>query len=183
MIEGFVESIAHSDVWGWAHDSNAPDTPVSVALLLADEEIAVTEATMFRQDLLESRKGDGRCGFAFKLRRELPAEAQHIVKVRARFASGEVVWLDRLPSAVLRNRQDEPTGGPPLSDGATRQLIEPTNVEELFPGSSTQNINLKVFIVGPPRSGTSILYLAMQQVFDLPGYGESHVVPAIQRAI
>jgi hypothetical protein len=41
----------------------------------------------------------------------------------------------------------------------------------------------KVFIVGAPRSGTSILVFALKDVFGLPGYGESHVMPAFQRMI
>jgi Sulfotransferase family len=41
----------------------------------------------------------------------------------------------------------------------------------------------KVFISGAPRSGTSILLLAMKEVFDLPGHGESHVLPAINAMI
>jgi len=36
---------------------------------------------------------------------------------------------------------------------------------------------LQVFIMGPPRSGTSVTYYAMREVFKLPGYGESHVFP------
>ena len=42
---------------------------------------------------------------------------------------------------------------------------------------------LKVFIVGSPRSGTSITYYAMREVMGLPGYGESHVFPIFQRLI
>ena len=36
-------------------------------------------------------------------------------------------------------------------------------------------VPLKVFIVGPARSGTSITYMLMRRVFFLPGRGESHV--------
>jgi hypothetical protein len=39
----------------------------------------------------------------------------------------------------------------------------------------------KVFIAGAPRSGTSILLFAVKDVFGLPGYGESHVMPAINQ--
>lgn len=42
---------------------------------------------------------------------------------------------------------------------------------------------LKVFVLGPARSGTSITYFALQRVFGLPGDGESHVVPAFQRVV
>jgi len=42
---------------------------------------------------------------------------------------------------------------------------------------------LQVFIVGAPRSGTSIMLRAMKDVLGLPGYGESHAMPAFQRII
>jgi hypothetical protein len=42
---------------------------------------------------------------------------------------------------------------------------------------------LKVFILGPARSGTSATYFAIREVFRLPGEGESHVIPAYQRAV
>jgi len=43
--------------------------------------------------------------------------------------------------------------------------------------------NLQVFILGPARSGTSITYYAMREVFGLPGTGESHVMPIFQRVL
>jgi hypothetical protein len=42
---------------------------------------------------------------------------------------------------------------------------------------------LKVFIVGSARSGTSITYFAMREVFGLVGRGESHVFPIFQRIV
>jgi hypothetical protein len=41
----------------------------------------------------------------------------------------------------------------------------------------------KIFIAGAPRSGTSILLFAMKDVFGLPGFGESHVMPAINQMV
>lgn len=38
-----------------------------------------------------------------------------------------------------------------------------------------------VFILGPARSGTSILFLALQSVFEMSGLGEGHVFPIFQR--
>jgi hypothetical protein len=43
--------------------------------------------------------------------------------------------------------------------------------------SQSDQSPLKVFIMGPPRSGTSVTYYALREVFKLPGYGESHVFP------
>ncbi len=42
---------------------------------------------------------------------------------------------------------------------------------------------LKVFILGPARSGTSAMFYAMQSVFGLAGEGESHIMPGFQRAV
>jgi hypothetical protein len=42
---------------------------------------------------------------------------------------------------------------------------------------------LQIFVLGAARSGTSALFTALRSVFGLPGYGESHVIPAFQRMI
>lgn len=42
---------------------------------------------------------------------------------------------------------------------------------------------LKVFIVGAPRTGTSALYGALRNTFNLPGPGEGHVIPALSHAL
>ncbi len=42
---------------------------------------------------------------------------------------------------------------------------------------------LKVFVLGPARSGTSILLLGLRKVFGLSGYGESHVMPIFARML
>lgn len=42
---------------------------------------------------------------------------------------------------------------------------------------------LKVFLVGAPRSGTSILIFSLKDVFGLSGFGESHVMPVFQRMV
>ena len=43
--------------------------------------------------------------------------------------------------------------------------------------------SLNVFILGSPRSGTSITYYAMREVVGLKGRGESHVLPVFHRML
>ena len=50
-------------------------------------------------------------------------------------------------------------------------------------GKTPNPEGLKVFIVGSPRSGTSVLLRAIQSQFGLPARGESHVIPALAKAI
>lgn len=40
---------------------------------------------------------------------------------------------------------------------------------------------LRVFILGPARSGTSAMFYAMHALIGLPGEGESHIMPGFQR--
>ena len=42
---------------------------------------------------------------------------------------------------------------------------------------------LRVFVIGSPRSGTSVLLRAMHEIFGLPAHGESHVIPAVAHAV
>lgn len=48
---------------------------------------------------------------------------------------------------------------------------------------SSESAGTKVFIAGAPRSGTSILLYAMKHIFELPGFGESHVMPAFNQMV
>lgn len=43
--------------------------------------------------------------------------------------------------------------------------------------------HLKLFILGPARSGTSIMYFAAREVLGLKGKGESHVVPVFDQMV
>ena len=51
------------------------------------------------------------------------------------------------------------------------------------PNWLNQPPSLKIFILGAARSGTSAMFIALAEVLKLPGYGESHVMPAFQRMI
>jgi hypothetical protein len=42
---------------------------------------------------------------------------------------------------------------------------------------------MQVFVLGAPRTGTSITYYALHKIFGLPGRGESHVMPVFQRML
>src|SRR5215471_2643291 len=50
-------------------------------------------------------------------------------------------------------------------------------------GDELPTLPTKIFLAGAPRSGTSILLFALKSAFDLPGYGESHVMPAVDQMI
>lgn len=47
--------------------------------------------------------------------------------------------------------------------------------------NSTMKDPKQVFVLGPARSGTSVMLLALRRVFQLEGRGESHVLPIFWR--
>ncbi len=70
-------------------------------------------------------------------------------------------------------REARPAAAPPAPEATAPSAgIGAANVGEL-----------KIFVLGAARSGTSALFTALSTVFGLPGYGESHVIPAFQRMI
>lgn len=66
-------------------------------------------------------------------------------------------------------------------------VSETAPVADEIPGADKRihagNPPLKVFIVGPARSGTSIMFFAMSRIMGLPGFGESHVMPVFQKTV
>jgi len=61
--EGWVDGADCSQIWGWAWDKNNPGTRINVEIYDGSTLIAVASANLFREDLLNAGKGDGRHAF------------------------------------------------------------------------------------------------------------------------
>jgi SAM-dependent methyltransferase len=64
-LEGHVDLISSGLVSGWAYDPRHPDKSLLVEITVNDDRVARVKASLFRDDLLKLRYGDGRKGFAF----------------------------------------------------------------------------------------------------------------------
>ncbi len=71
MIEGHIDRIENSRIKGWAFNPSHPSEKVCLELHHLGELIGTFVANVFREDLRENGKGDGFCGFDYKLSREL----------------------------------------------------------------------------------------------------------------
>lgn len=78
---GHVDQVIDGKIRGWAFDPEAPDAAVEVVLKVADDEIARTNADIFRKDLLPHGIGDGHHGFEVALPRTASPS-----RISARFA-------------------------------------------------------------------------------------------------
>lgn len=63
LPEGWLDTADCTMVAGWAWDSARPNEPVEVRIEISNGEDMTVAATIFRQDLLQHWKGDGRHGF------------------------------------------------------------------------------------------------------------------------
>ena len=61
--EVFLDSFEQGTFKGWAWDKNQPDKRLQLELLDGDTIISITEASLFRKDLLEANIGDGHYGY------------------------------------------------------------------------------------------------------------------------
>ncbi|MHB8646275.1 MAG: hypothetical protein ACYDAR_10855 [Thermomicrobiales bacterium] len=81
-FEGFQESVIQMTVGGWVWDRSNPDTPVRVEIYDGAALIARVTADMFRPDLRDAGKGDGRHGFLHRLPARLADGLPHTVTTR-----------------------------------------------------------------------------------------------------
>jgi hypothetical protein len=63
--EGYVDFSSTNQIRGWIFENGSPNTPLLVEILNGPNVIAKMMADQFRQDLLESDKGNGRHAFSF----------------------------------------------------------------------------------------------------------------------
>jgi hypothetical protein len=159
-VSGFVEYVDTDHVIGWAYDSSSPSARLEVSVRIGDEFYASGFADIARSDLLAAGIGDGRHGFEIDVR-EAHFSAQQAAAVEIHAISGvEVVQISRVRGATA------------ISDLKSDALMPTSDVTQ-FP----------VFILGPARSGTSAITLAMLESGRYSGAGEGHLMPLAHKLL
>jgi len=64
VIEGFLDKINKDEIAGWAWDKRQPNSPIQVAIYDGNTLLVTVQADLFRKDLLDSHKGNGRHAFS-----------------------------------------------------------------------------------------------------------------------
>jgi hypothetical protein len=154
-VTGYLEFASTASVSGWAYDSESPSARLEITVRIGDEFCASGFADVERHDLLMSGIGDGRHGFIIDLSEaNISAEDAAVLEVHA-ISGAEVIKISRVqttPASII-DLASEPFG--------------PTSDEKQCP----------VFILGPARSGTSAITLALLESASYVGTGEGHLLP------
>jgi hypothetical protein len=80
--EGNLELVDDRAILGWAWDSARPNAAVSVDIFDGDDLLATVRADLYRQDLVNAGKGDGRHGFIYPVPETLRDGRTHRIRVR-----------------------------------------------------------------------------------------------------
>jgi hypothetical protein len=153
-VRGFLEFAGSQSVTGWAYDSLRPSVRLEIVVRIADEFVASGFADMNRADLLAAGIGDGIHGFSIDLS-EASLSTDDIAGLDVYAISGvEIVKISRVQATTgaISDLTPDPSG--PIRD------------ESQFP----------VFILGPARSGTSAITLALLESASFVGCGEGHLL-------
>ena len=155
-MRGFVESLAEHEARGWAYDDTAPGSHLGITAHLDGVQVAAAVADVRRDDLLQAGIGAGDHGFTLDFHPPLPPAALLRLQMRA-----GAVTLQTLHNSGQSRADDASDPAMPLADTQARP----------------------VFILGPARSGTSALALALLKSGHYEGHGEGHLLPLAKRLL
>jgi len=153
-MEGFVEFLAEHQVGGWAFDAAHPNRHLLVTAYFDGEQIGAAIASLPRADLRLAGIGAGDHGFELTFRQPIAPTLLSRIEVRSGDPEASIVL------EVLRRSNHS------MVDQASNALIPFADTEQH-----------PVFVLGPARSGTSAVALALLKSGRYEGHGEGHLLP------
>ncbi len=154
---GWVDYVDNNKVGGWVLARSNKRQPIRVGLVMSGQIVSRASADEFREDVSEEGKQGARVGFYLQ------------------YTGGPKSLISKGAKVVVLGKSDDWQVALPWYRTATltldvlqmRYQADHKPYEELEP----------VFVLGPARSGTSILQAAISVALDYSGFPEGHVLP------
>ncbi len=136
-VEGFVDGCVAGEIRGWALDPDQPNRRVHVIAVQGGEVVAEALADVWRPDLVQDGRGDGRHAFRLRLPAALLDGEPRTVEVKA-VAGGSPAALNRGEVSIGATPGGHPAGGAArprdaLGSAATPAEPEPAIILALWP--------------------------------------------------
>lgn len=93
--EGSHEVADCNQISGWAWNRNDPNTPINVDIFAGSTHVATVAANLYRQDLFNAGKGDGRHAFVYNVPSHLRNGQMQTISVRYAGSYSNLVWSPR----------------------------------------------------------------------------------------
>jgi sugar lactone lactonase YvrE len=132
-FDGFVNGADCSTFRGWAWDRGKPNTAISVDILDGAKVIITLLADVFRQDLLDAGKGNGKHSFRFTIPESIKDGLPHNLSARV---SGSSFILKDSPKALICT-STTPEGNNPPKPPTPTVLNAPLTAQVGVPFSGT----------------------------------------------
>jgi hypothetical protein len=147
-FDGFIYGADCSTFRGWAWDRNKVNTAVSVEILDGPSVIATIQADVFRQDLLNAGKGNGKHAFLFAIPESIKDNKSHLLS--ARVTNSSFILKDS-PKALICQGSGENPGNQLPKPPTPTVLIAPLTAQVGIPFSAT-------LVAFTDPEGTSLSY-------------------------
>jgi len=127
-LDGFYEQANCETFGGWVWSSIKPDAPIAVDIYDGDLLLATITADLFRPDLVDAGKGNGKHGFLFSVPAHLKDGRSHSIQVKVSGTnivlpgSPKSVTCGALPSAVPPATSAPPPVAPPAAASDVKPL-------------------------------------------------------------
>ena len=136
-VEGFVDGCVAGEIRGWALDPDQPNRRVHVVAVQGGQVVAEALADIWRPDLVQEGRGDGRHAFRLRLPAALLDGEPRTVEVKA-VVGGAAAALNRGEVAIGATPAGDPGGGAArprdtLGSPATQEEPEPAIILALWP--------------------------------------------------
>lgn len=99
--DGYHDVADCDTISGWVWDGSQPDTPIKVDIYDGDVPFATLTANVFRQDLLDAGKGDGRHGFYCTVPFWLKDGKPHCIRVKVAGTDVELIGTGKTINCEL----------------------------------------------------------------------------------
>jgi hypothetical protein len=152
-VEGCVDRISTTRITGWVWDRDTPNSRLNVRIEVGGAVVANVTADRYRPDLLAKGKGDGNFGFLAVFDEPLAVSRMNVQCLAGAENSSLLVGKNAFEGEDLSQTE--------------------TTIDRSRPAHP-------VFIVGSPRSGTTILAKALRESGYF-GFDEGHLLSLIKR--
>ena len=133
-FDGFIYGADCSTFRGWAWDRNKVNTAVSIQILDGPTVIATIQADVFRQDLLNAGKGNGKHAFLFAIPESIKDNQSHLLS--ARVTNSSFILKDS-PKALICQGSGENPGNQLPKPPTPTVMIAPLTAQVGVPFSAT----------------------------------------------
>ncbi len=123
-FEGYLDVVNCVNIAGWVWDANLPNTPLTIEFLVGStlesaKLVGTTVASLFRQDLKDSGKGNGSHGYRWDVPEELKNNQTYSIWARVQgttyLLKGSPKTLTCTGTSTPNNPTDPTTNQPPVA--------------------------------------------------------------------